>query len=368
MRDKPDRDAEDVLRLLRMYGWNATAYQIVNPGLKRWFTPERDAVIAYVSKYRTNVVAGAPVCPEERIRDVVQDWEDACVRSNRKSCYFGAAGRLASILEQGGGYSRVALGAQPVWNPGDWANRFDSKPSLRAQVNRARNKGLTVEEWTTDRATENPALARVLREWLATRGLPTLHFLVEPDTLHALIDKRVFVASIRQVPVGFVTMAPVPARNGWLTEQFVRGREAPNGTVESIVDFAVRAVAQDGADYVTMGLVPLSTVDPVWMASNPAWLRALALWARAHGRRFYNFAGLEAFKTKFVPDAWEPIYAFSHEPRFSLSSLHAISAAFTSIPPEWALALGLGRALRSEARNLLRWTYSTGSRVTNSTS
>lgn len=46
--------------LLREYAWNATAYQIVNPGIEHWFSPEGDAVIGYVTRGRVRVVAGAP--------------------------------------------------------------------------------------------------------------------------------------------------------------------------------------------------------------------------------------------------------------------------------------------------------------------
>lgn len=340
----------ELLRLLRLYGWNATAYQIVNPGFRRWFT--REGVVAFVEKGRFRIVGGAPVCPKERLAEVVGEWSLVCKLAKRKDAYFGAAGRLEELLRSNPKYCGVVLGAQPVWNPQHWAAKFDSKPSLRAQVNRARNKGVLVTEWSTERATSSSALKKVLKQWLARRGLPPLHFLVEPETLDSLEDKRVFVAERSGEPVAFVTMAPVPTRKGWLTEQFVRGDKAPNGTIESVVDFAVRAVAKDGAEYLTMGLVPLSTVDPEWSRSNPWWLRLLAVWARAHGRRFYNFTGLEAFKTKFRPDEWEPIYAFSHQPRFTFAALYAIAAAFTAISPLRALAIGLGRAVRTELSRL----------------
>jgi phosphatidylglycerol lysyltransferase len=39
------------------------------------------------------------------------------------------------------------------------------------------------------------------------------------------------------------------------------------------------------------------------------WLRFVLQWVRLHGARFYNFAGLDAFKAKFNPEAWEPMYA-----------------------------------------------------------
>jgi lysylphosphatidylglycerol synthetase-like protein (DUF2156 family) len=149
-------------------------------------------------------------------------------------------------------------------------------------------------------------------------------------------------------PVGFVVMSPIPARNGWLTEQFPRGRDAPNGTVELNLAEAVRAISP--AAFVTMGIVPLSQRAGN-EGSNPRWLGLLARWARAHGRRFYDFAGLNAFKAKFDPDRWDPIYAIAREPRFSPRTLWAIAGAFGDGSPLGLIAGGLGRAARQE----LRW-------------
>jgi phosphatidylglycerol lysyltransferase len=113
------------------------------------------------------------------------------------------------------------------------------------------------------------------------------------------------------------------------------------------MDSAVRALAADGAQYVTMGLVPLSTqFSPP--RPNPAWLRVLLAWIRAHGRRFYNFRGLDAFKSKFHPQEWEPIYAISNEEKFSPRVLYAIAAAFSDDPPWLAVMRGMGKALHQE--------------------
>jgi hypothetical protein len=75
-----------------------------------------------------------------------------------------------------------------------------------------------------------------LREWLAAKGLPPLHFLVEPDTLSHLFDRRVFAAELGGEVIGFVLLSPVPTRNGWLFEQFVHRPGSPNGTVELMID------------------------------------------------------------------------------------------------------------------------------------
>jgi phosphatidylglycerol lysyltransferase len=339
-----------VRALVLRHGWNATAYQIVNPGMERWFSGREDAVVGFVCRQGVRVVAGAPVCAKSRLAGVVAEWEEAAARCGDRVCYFGAAGRLRQLLDGAPGYTSVLLGAQPVWRPADWAGIIARHASLRAQLNRARNKGVRVREWSPEEAVDHLELRRCLKEWLETRGLPPLHFLVEPETLARLEDRRIFVAERAGAAIGYVVASPVPARHGWLTEQFVRGRGAPNGTVELLLDAAARAVAASGAAYLTMGLVPLS--ERTWLPSdyNPLWLRLLLTWVRAHGRRFYNFRGLESFKAKFRPREWEPIFAIANESHFSPRTLYAIAAAFTDTPPLVAVARGLWKALRQEAR------------------
>jgi phosphatidylglycerol lysyltransferase len=339
--------------LVLSHGWNATAYQIVNPGMSHWFSARGDAVVGYVCKHGVRVVAGSPVCAEERLADVVTEWEADTAARGHKVCYFGAAGRIKELLSAQPEYSTVVLGAQPVWTPARWEQIIARHASLRAQMNRAHNKGVVVEEWPASRATQNSELRRVLDEWLQTRGLPTLHFLVEPETLSFMEDRRVFVASQNERAVGFVTLCPIPTRGGWLTEQFPRGFGAPNGTVEALMNTAIESVARENARYVTMGLVPLSTQGCLPEEENPAWLKLLLAWTRAHGRRFYNFGGLETFKAKFYPDEWEAIYAISNERRFSPRSLYAIAAAFTETSPFLAVACGASKALKQEGRWLL---------------
>jgi phosphatidylglycerol lysyltransferase len=260
--------------LVLAHGWNATAYQIVNPGMGHWFARQGDAVVGFVRHARTRIVAGAPVCAESRLRDVVAEFEDDAMRAGEGVCYFGAEGRLEGALRDSARHSFLSLGAQPSWRPGSWAATIDERASLRAQVNRARNKGVRVEEWGSAQRADPAALRPVLQEWLATRGLPTLHFIVEPETLDRLADRRVFVASREDRVVAFVVASPIPARRGWLVEQFVRGTAAPNGTIEALLRAAARAFATDESAYVTLGLAPLSRHGPPAPAV-PLWIRAL---------------------------------------------------------------------------------------------
>jgi lysylphosphatidylglycerol synthetase-like protein (DUF2156 family) len=87
---------------------------------------------------------------------------------------------------------------------------------------------------------------------------------------------------------------------------------------------------------------------------EPGWLRLALRLTGAHGKRFYNFRGLENFKSKFHPDAWEPVYAVQRARTFSPRALYAIAEAFASGPPLAILGKGIARAAAQEARWLGR--------------
>jgi phosphatidylglycerol lysyltransferase len=346
---------ERARNLVLRFGWNTTAYQIVNPGIRHWFAKGGDAVVGFVKAPRVRVVAGAPVCSKERLPKVATEFEEDAERAGERVCYFCAEARLESVYADSRRHSKVLLGAQPVWRPTRWAEMAAKNKTLRAQVNRARNKGVKVEEWTSEKARNNPVLIDCLGEWLASKGLPPLHFLVEPNTLAHLSDRRIFVAEREKKAVGFVLLSPVSNRRGWLFEQFPHSpTRAPNGTVELMINTAMRTLAEDGYDYATLGLSPLSSRADVIPFDNPLWLRVLLAWMRKHGQRFYNFDGLDAFKAKLRPERWEPVFAISGEPRFSIGTLYAIASAFSENAPFRLISEGLWRALVTEMKRLRR--------------
>lgn len=367
----PNQEVRLAREIIAKYGWNTTCYQILNVGIRREFDLTAPIVIGHVVRARHSVVAGAPVCDPAILSQVISEWDAESRAHHRRVCYFGAESRVLKATRGLGGHSEVILGAQPNWDPRHWEETTTTHQSFRAQLNRATNKGVKVEEWSPERAENNPHLQRILNEWLDTRGLPTMHFLVEPQTLSDLTGRRIFVAVISELPVAFLVLSPIPLRNGYLTEQFPRGKGSPNGTVELLMDAGARAIRDGGAEYLTMGIVPLSQkgvqgqdvvsrgeqswrdhfeIPPPTTGPNPVWLNGMLGWVRAHGRRFYNFEGLDAFKSKFWPHAWEPIYAISNGEKFSPMTLYAIAAAFSDGSPAGSFTRALVKAARQEIR------------------
>jgi phosphatidylglycerol lysyltransferase len=337
--------------LLRAYGWNTISCQILTPGIAHWFAADGTAVVGYVPVGRTWVVAGGPVCAAERLGATVAAFTTTAAQQRRRVCYFGAQEQLAAVAAAQGLPARLLLGAQPVWDPHGWPAILAHKASLRAQLARARHKGVTISPMPADLAAQSPELRHCLSEWLSTRGLPPMRFVVAPAALSARNDHQVLVARREATVVAYLVATPIPQRNGWLIEQIVRGRSAPNGTAELLIDAAMHMLASAGATYVTLGLAPLSPHAPAGHPAPPALIQALLAWARSHGQRFYNFSGLDAFKAKLQPDSWEPVYALSSERQPSLRMLYAIAGAFGGGSP----ALFLSRALLRAGLLELRW-------------
>jgi phosphatidylglycerol lysyltransferase len=342
------RDEERARAIIMRYGWNATAYQLLNPGITHWFSALGDALVGYATYAGTRVVAGAPVCSAGRLESVTAEFREDAARNGRRVCFFGAGSRLEQLVLAQGQWSVASLGAQPSWNPASWPAIVARRRSLRAQLHRARNHGVQVHEWHSVDADREGALRDCLGEWLAGRGLPALHFLVEPETLGRLEDRRLFAATREGTLVGFLLASPVPARSGWLVEQIIRRRTAPNGTSELLLDQAMRAVHADGAQYVTLGLSPLSAHSRFDRRRMVAWLRVALRLVRAHGRRFYDFEGLDRFKQKFEPEEWEEIVALVPGTRFPVRALWAIAGVFSQGSPILLVARAVGKAVRQE--------------------
>lgn len=337
------------------YGWNTTCFQIVNPGIEYWFGNEGESVVGYVTANNVRVVAGAPVCSEEAVAKVTAEFETDSAENRSTVCYFGAEARLDSLYRGATDHSNVLLGAQPVWHPARWPDIVARHSSIRSQLNRARNKGVVVTEWPVKKAHDNAELRSCLHAWLESKGMPPLHFVIEPETLTRLENRRIFVAEANGIVAAFLVLSPIPERAGWLTEQFPHRPGAPNGTVELMMDFAFQTIASENCEYITLGLSPLSRRATIERFDNPLWLRMLLAWMRKHGQRFYNFDGLDRFKSKLMPEYWEPVFAISNEAQFSGHTLYAIASAFTENHPFRALGIGFRKAVQAELKNFQRW-------------
>ena len=199
------------------HGWNSTAYQILNPGMRLWFSEDESAVVGFQRRGGYYLAAGAPVCAVERTAAVTAEFEAYAESQKSRVCYVCAGERLRESFAASPEHSMVALGAQPVWNPRDLgADDKGPRIALRAQLQRARNKGVWIEEVDPRIAAADTELDHILKEWLAQRRLPPMHFLVEPEVLRGEVEDRVVMVATRhdKAIAYLVAFCPSPPGKG----------------------------------------------------------------------------------------------------------------------------------------------------------
>jgi hypothetical protein len=339
--DPPGRTTASVLELLRRFGADAVSFLALEPGMRHWVDPDGEACVAYADTGSAWVAAGAPVAAEAALPRAALDFVRLASSKGRRASFFATEGQEIP------GFDRLLIGQQPVWQPGDWPGIVRRHRRLREQLRRAAAKGVRVRRVDASELAEGlPLRAQwdaLTTEWLASRHLAPMAFLVDLKPFCFAEEHRYLVAERGDRVLAFLSAVPVYAGGGWLIEDMPRGPLAPNGTVELLIDGAMSDLA--GSRFVTLGLAPLA--GPV-----NVWLRA----ARFIGRPLYDFRGLASFKRRLHPSHWNNVWLAY--PRSESATVHVLeslrafaqgslvrfglrSIARHPSGPAWALALPL---------------------------
>lgn len=326
---------EHVLALLRGHGYNATSFQVLEPGFRYWLGTD-DVCVAYVDTGRAWVAAGAPITATDRLGECAAAFVAAAHAAGKRAAFFGVEARFTERV----GLGALGIGEQPVWDPRHWAATLRATRSLREQLRRARAKGVRVRLLEPGEIDDPANAVRVavdalIHRWLKSRSIAPMGFLVALHPFSFASERRYFVAERDGTLFGFLVMAPVYARHGWFVEDFLRDPTAPNGTVELLIHHAMSYAARDGSRYLTLGLAPLA-------GDVNAWLSKI----RDTTRPLYDFAGLRSFKAKLRPQHWDPIFVAYPRQQTELFTIFDTLAAFSRVG---LLKFGLETLLRVPA-------------------
>lgn len=282
----------DLLGALRSFGRDAASFQSVEPGVSVF----RDArgMVAYVDTGSAWVAVGSPLAERDHAAAVAESFVAAARAAGRRAVFFACDEPSAFPASHG----TIAIGEQPWWRAGDWPSVVAKNRSLREQLRRARKKGVRVRAVSAAELAEGaPLRTRVdalAKAWLASRPMQPMAFLLTLAMFEEPGEHRYYAAERDGALVAFGSLVPIYARGGWLVEDVVRDRRAPNGTTELLFDQALRDSPEDAR--ITWGLAPL--------AGAPWPMRAIGKLARG----LYDFRGLRAFKARLHPRSWEKVW------------------------------------------------------------
>jgi lysylphosphatidylglycerol synthetase-like protein (DUF2156 family) len=275
------------------FGTDALSFLAFESGMRIWAAPgEPSACVAYVDSGSAWVAVASPLAREEAKSQVAERFVAAAKERRRRASFFAAT-------FEGDSFTRLLIGERPMFQPAEWLRQSSRHARFREQLRRARAKSTRVRAVDPAELAEGSplrlAVDRLAGEWLASRRIEPMAFLVAFEPYHEPERHRYFVAERDGRLVGFLSAVPFRQGRAWLVEDAPRSRTAPNGTTELMIDALMRAVAD--ADWVTLGLCPLS--------GAVAWpLRA----ARRLARPLFDFSGLRRFRQRMRPQLWEPVY------------------------------------------------------------
>jgi lysylphosphatidylglycerol synthetase-like protein (DUF2156 family) len=299
------------LRLQTLYGYNAHSLVSIAPGASAWTMPGIDGAIIYNEFNRVWLAAGDPLARPEDVTALARGFVAAAHQAGRLAAFVPATHRFAHEATTLG-LSAIKIGAAPYIDLTTWESRGNRGKKIRAGVNQARRAGVRVEVVQDLDDKLKTEAADLCLSWLKSRRTATsFGWLLALDPFLRAERKRLFIARDKQDRlVGLLAASPIPTRNGWYLEDVVRQPDAPRGTAELLIFYALGEFQSLGASLATLGTAPLAKDgdDDLSTRDHPLLERALLSTAMRLSR-FYNFDGLRRFKAKFVPSWWESEYA-----------------------------------------------------------
>lgn len=274
-------------------------------GDKRFlFSDAGNAFLMYGTIGRDWVSMGDPVGPDEEAIELLWRLRELADQHGARAVFYEVGPRtLPRFLDLG--YALLNFGEEARVPLAGFSLEGSARRDLRYTSRRLERDGCRFELVAPSGV---PALLGALRAvsdaWLAERSTREKGFAMGSFRDDYVARCPVGVVRLGEAIVAFATVWVTGEREELAVDLMRHTAQAPAGTMEYLFTRLMLWGAEQGYGWFNLGVAPLSGQPSHQLAS--AWSRAASLLYN-RGGRFYNFAGLRAFKQKFDP-AWEPRY------------------------------------------------------------
>ncbi len=231
-------------------------------------------------------------------------FHDAAYEANGRPIFYSvSAAQVPLWIDMG--LALIKMGEEAVVPLRSFSLEGPERKRLRTTHNRALRDGLRFEVLDPPFA---PALMAELQlisdAWLAAKTGGEKGFSV--GTFDPEVLSRAPIAVVRQDGrvVAFASLWVTDLKHSATIDLMRHVDDAPSGMMEFLFTELLLHFAAEGYEEFSLGNAPLAGLDA--RRGVPLSTR-LGAFVYRHGRQFYNFEGLRAFKSKFDPD-WRPVY------------------------------------------------------------
>ncbi|MEU3355402.1 DUF2156 domain-containing protein [Streptomyces sp. NPDC037389] len=294
---------------------NPSSFLALNSGNEIFTDPAADGVIIYRHTGRFLVQLGGPFAAADSYGALLDRFA-----AHARALGLGLVGvqlqRADAERYAQKGFTVNQIGASWAVRLPDFTLRGTKFMQLRNKISRALRNGLQVSEVDADQWQDR--LREIDGAWLATKGEAprALEFLVGQLGGPAQTHRRLFLGTIEDRPVGYISYSPVyGSRAGWMHDLSRRIPDGSPGLMEAINAHAIEVFRSEGEEWLHFGFTPFTGLDEdlELPGHSPSfhWLMRF-LWE--HGEQLYPAKSQLAYKEKWAPELRIPEYvAFDGE-------------------------------------------------------
>ncbi|KAA8607712.1 hypothetical protein AL036_09495 [Salipiger aestuarii] len=281
------------------------------------------SALMYRIRGRSWIALHEPFGDPSEIAALAWEFHDAAHAANARPVFYSVGTGLIPLwLEMGMGL--VKMGEEAVIPLVGFSLEGAHRKRLRTSHNRAKRDGLSFELLQPPFAEGlMDELHAISEAWLTAKTGGEKGFSV--GAFDADLLSRAPIAVVRHEGriVAFANLWLTDRRQAATLDLMRHVDDAPSGLMEFLFTELLLHFAAEGYAEFSLGNAPLSGLEARRGARLSARLGALVY---RHGRQFYNFEGLRAFKDKFDPE-WRPVYV-AVPPR---ANILAVAAEVTSL-------------------------------------
>jgi lysyl-tRNA synthetase class 2 len=290
--------------LIEAYGHDSLSFFALRRDKSYFFSPTRNAFLAYRVVAGTALVSGDPVGEEEEFDALLTEFREFARASGWR---FGILGASGTQLEryQRLGLRAIPVGEEAVLDPAEFSLEGRAIRKVRQSVSRLSKAGYSLRVVGADEADETlrTELDEVSEAWRGNqpeRGFSmSIDELFVPDTVFALAqDEEGRVG-------GFLHLAPTPAGGGWSLSTMRRRPNTPNGLTEFLIVETLAWAKEQGVRELSLNFCAFTELISPERANTLS--RRVLRRALLAADNVFQLERLYSFNRKFFPE-WRPRY------------------------------------------------------------
>ena len=321
-----DKNKKDYLyQIVSRYGQNPISYHVLETDKKYFFKEGIEGVVAYAVVGDVAVVSGDIIASEEQAAELLSEFTAFSKKNNYSILFLNTTEKFLELYKSFG-FESIKYGEEALFKLNDYDLKGGKVAKVRAAINHANKAGIEVSEYKPkekrDFKLENE-ISELSKEWFKIKKGGEIKFSLGGVGLEEPYDRRYFTAKNSEAKLlGFVVFIPFADKSGYLAEVTRRLPDAPQGVIEKIIYEAFMVFKSEGAEWGSLGLVPLVNVREEDI-KNKLTTRIFE-YIYENMNYFYGFKNLHHAKKKYAPTDWEARYLVYYPTRFTPQLAYAL--------------------------------------------